>query len=357
MTKKGIHQLLPSYAYGDAIGNQVTLIRDLLIEQGYDSTIYSLGIEDKVKQNAEYYKEGIIPKQDGLIYHHAISFPQLAEVISYHRGKRALIYHNITPPDFFKPYSQNSTNIVVNGRKELTGFSDIFSKSYGVSNFNVKELAQYGIKADKLPLIVSGEKWQQIIADDLVLTKYQDGKKNILFTGRFATSKKQEDLLELLFNLKKVYQNVRLILVGTLDPEDLYCLKVQKAITDFNLENDVVVTGHVSEEALKAYFLVADLYLSMSEHEGFGVPLIEAMWFDIPVIAYDSSAIAETLDSAALLFTNKKDMAEIAGLTYLMLTDENIRQRMIKEQKKVREKYSYNTIKPQYLAMIKQISE
>jgi len=353
--KKAIHQLLPNLSYGDAISNQARLIRKILLEQGYESKIFVKYIDPKVQDECEPFDKSKLKKHDALIYHHSIGFEHTQAAIE-HKGKKALIYHNITPKDFFEPYDENFANILQEGRKSLKGFANIFDFNYGDSQFNVDELLLNDFSyCSVLPLIISPDKWN-FTPDNNVINRYKD-KKNILFTGRLAPNKKQTDLLEMMHFIQDMNSNVRLIIVGGGDENHPYVQEFYELIATYGLEDKVLVTGHVSESELKSYYMIADLFVSMSEHEGFGVPLIEAMWFDIPVLAYKSSAVPETLADAAFMFTDKKDMESIAALVNVVLNDEDIQSKIIKAQRDVREKFSFENIESEYLELVKKLSK
>ena len=351
--KQAIHQLLPSLAYGDAISNQARMIRNILILEGYESKIFALTIDPKVAHECEYFSAEQIHPDDALIYHHSVSFDHIEFVIA-HLGKKALIYHNITPKDFFEPYNQKVATMLQEGREHLKELADVFDHNYGVSQFNCDELILNGFENTQvLPLLVSNDKWD-FLPDSQVLRKYSDHKKNILFTGRLSPNKKQTDLVKMLSCLKQINPNIRLILVGGgKDETDPYFKELKALIKREHLQHDVVITNQVNESELKSYFMLADLFVSMSEHEGFGVPLVEAMCFDIPVLAYKSTAIPETLGDAALMFTDKKDMLLVAGLVSVLLNNREIRRSIIEAQKNVRKKFAQNTIRGDYLDMIK----
>lgn len=351
---KVIHQLLPNLSYGDAISNQARAIRDLLLDEGYDSKIIVRYSDPKVANECELFDAGKLKVSDGLIYHHSIGF-EYTQFASMHKGPKVLIYHNITPKDFFEPYDDNFAKILQKGREELSLLAKYFPVSYSDSQFNVNELRLNGFKAPKvLPLIVSPEKWN-FKPDIETIKKLRDGRKNILFTGRLSPNKKQTDIVKLMHYLKYIDSNIRLCLVGEGDIINPYVREVYELIRKYGLENDIIISGKVSDEELKSFFMNADLYVSMSEHEGFGVPLIEAMWFDIPILAYKSSAIPDTLGEAAFMITDKKDMLSIAILVKYLLTDEALRKNIINAQKKVRINYALQNVYEQYKDLINEL--
>jgi len=352
---KSIHQLLPNLSYGDAISNQAIAIKKILIEEGYESKIFVRHIDPKVASECEKFKPKKLNKDDGLIYHHSIGF-EYTEYAIKHNGKKALIYHNITPKDFFEPYNKKFAKLLQTGREHLHDLAGTFPFNYGDSQFNVNELILNGCKnCDVLPLIISPDKWN-FLPDSSVIQDLTDGKKNILFTGRLAPNKKQTDLVKMMFYLKQINRNVRLCIVGTANLAEPYVMELYDLIKKYDLMDDVIVTGRINEATLKAYYMSADLYVSMSEHEGFGVPLIEAMWFDIPVLAFESSAIPETLAGSGFMFKNKKDMLSVAVLTNELLNNKELRKNIIFEQQKVRENYSFQQVKHHYIDLIGNIS-
>ncbi|MBU4236474.1 MAG: glycosyltransferase, partial [Proteobacteria bacterium] len=158
----------------------------------------------------------------------------------------------------------------------------------------------------------------------------------ILFVGRLAANKCQHDLIDAFAVYLAMYGNCRLILVGGFMEEEKYYQSLKERVRLQGLEGDVLFTGKVTDTILHACYRCADLFWSMSEHEGFGVPLIEAMWFDIPVFAYKSSAVPETLGEGGLLFTDKQDVKELAAAARLLMHDPEVRSKILSGQKQRR---------------------
>ena len=153
---------------------------------------------------------------------------------------------------------------------------------------------------------------------------------NFLFVGRFAPNKKQEDLVKLLTYVHRIHPSARLHLVGS-RWEVGYDSYVEKMADALGISDRVIVTGKISHQDLLTYYRSADLYVSMSEHEGFGVPLIESMYCELPILAYGSSAVPYTLGAAGVIFEEKR-YAELAELIDILLTDQAFRQRIISRQ-------------------------
>lgn len=352
---KAVYQLLPGFDSGDAVSNQAIAIDQELKKMGYKSEIFAQYIDKKVEHIAKKFDPKKLTEKDILLYHHSIGFDYTKDAVAF-KGKKALIYHNITPKDFFEPYDSEFSLLLKQGRESLNKLATSFPKSFADSQFNADELELNNFaNPEILPLIIDPDRWN-FLPDPEIVKMLSDGKKNILFTGRMAPNKKQTDLIKMIPSLLAINPDVRLCLVGhDFNMSFPYVREVHKLIDKLNLKENIWISGKVNENELKACFMCADLYFSASEHEGFGVPLIEAMWFDIPVLAYKSTAIPETLSSAAFMIDDKKDVEYIAILVNLLLQDEEIRSKMILEQRKVRERYSLKQLQPVYRELIKEL--
>lgn len=333
-----IHQLLPNLSYGDAISNEVLHIRGWLRKKGYTSDIIVRHLDSKLRDEALIFDKTKINTKAGIIYHHSIG-SDLTNVARNHTGPKCLIYHNITPGKFFKPYRPKFTKILEAGLKEMEVLSNYFDIAYGVSPYNVRELKAIGFTSPRLfPLTIDPLKWD-IRQDDRLKSKLLDGRTNILFVGRIAPNKCQHDLVEWFSEYILLDASARLIIVGGYEKNDPYYNKLITRIEELGLRGNVLLTGLVNDHKLATLYSASDLFLSMSEHEGFCVPLIEAMWFDIPVLAYNSTAIPETLGEAAMMFNAKNDFPSVAGLANLMIFDKEIRKQVLYAQHSQREKH------------------
>lgn len=329
---KEIHQLLPNLAYGDAISNHALAIRDYLRERGYKSDIYVRHLDEQVAHEANLFNPKSISHKAGLIYHHSIG-SELTKYAVAHGDSKCLIYHNITPAKFFQPYRPEFAKILEQGRQELKQLATYFPLSVGDSAYNATELVESGFsQPGVLPIIIDPSKWD-IPADAELMHKLQDGKANLLFVGRLAPNKRQDDLIEAFAHYLTMDFNARLILVGYGDIQDPYYYYLKQTIEKFNLSNHVVISGQVNDAQLVAYYRTAHLFWSTSEHEGFCVPIVESMWFDIPVLAYKSSAVPETLGRGGIIFTTKHDLIQVAAIAKVMLRDRNLQSKIINAQR------------------------
>ena len=350
-----INQFLPNLAHGDAISNQALFIRDQLRKWGYRSDIYVRFLDPRVGDQCKSFAPKAVMDSDALIYHHSIGTEITPHIVDYD-GPKCLIYHNITPAEFLEPYRPDFAAILRQGRADLHNLARHFPLAVGVSHYNAQELTASGFSnVEVLPLSIDPDKWE-IEADVDLMRTLQDGRTNVLFVGRLAPNKKQDDLLRAFRSYLTLDPDARLIVVGTAEERDPYVQHLLTLITDLDLEKSVVLPGNIADAQLAAYYRTAHLFWSMSEHEGFCVPLIESMWFDIPVFAFCSSAVPETLGGAALMFTKKKNLSELAAAAHTIVTDAMLRKKIIKAQRAARSEFLPAKIVPLIGNLIKRLT-
>ncbi|MEA5502227.1 glycosyltransferase [Halotia wernerae UHCC 0503] len=338
-----IHQLLPNISYGDAISNHALAIRDYLRRCGYKSDIFVRYLDERVAHEVKLFQPKAISHKAGLIYHHSIG-TELTDYAIAHPNAKCLIYHNITPAEFFLPYRPEFAKILEKGRLDLTQLARHFPLSVGASAYNASELVASGFSnPGVLPIAVDPSKWD-MPADTELMRQLQDGKTNLLFVGRLAPNKCQDDLIAAFAHYLTMDQQARLILVGCGDSADPYYQHLINTIQKLRLTEFVMLPGQVNYAQLLAFYRTAHLLWSMSEHEGFCVPLIEAMWFDIPILAYKSTAVPETLGDAGLMFNTKNDFVKIAALAKLLVKDKILKSKVIYTQRIRRKEFLTATV-------------
>jgi len=353
--RQAINQFLPNLSYGDAISNEAIWIRDQIRRAGHRSEIFVQYIDPILADECHVFSAAALTESDAIIYHHSIG-TEITPCIIEFSGPKCLVYHNITPGEFFEPYRPDFAKILHRGRADLTGLATCFEHSVGDSAFNAAELAHCGFRnPGVLPLPVDPAKWA-CPADPDVMDKLGDGRTNILFVGRFAPNKKQDDLITAFWHYLEYEPDARLILVGKPEHEDPYVAHLDEMVARWGLRDSVLLPGSVGDAQLAAYYRTGHLFWSMSEHEGFCVPLIESMWFDIPALAFRSSAVPETLGEAALMFDSKADLTEPAGLAYLIAHDLGLREKIIRAQRKCRLRFLPHEVMPHLNHIINKLS-
>ena len=324
-----IHQILPTISPADAIGNEVIEIKKILNEWGYKSEIYAQDIHPHVKAKKFMDYESVSSEKNILIFHFSIG-SVITDFIKNLPDKKIMIYHNVTPHEYFVGVNDNLVSLLLHARKELSSLADHIDLSIGVSEYNRLELQEMGFKnTDVLPIIMDFTAYESYNKKTYI--KYDDEFVNILFVGRITPHKKQDDLLKVFYYYKKINPKSRLFLVGNYEGCEMYYGYLKSLIRDLDL-SDVHLTGKVSFDDLLSYYKLADIFLCMSEHEGFCVPIIESMHFEIPIIAYNSTAIPYTLDNAGVL-VNKKNYCEIAEMMHFLIHDKQMADVIIRNQK------------------------
>jgi glycosyltransferase involved in cell wall biosynthesis len=247
------------------------------------------------------------------------------------KGRKVVIYHNITSPHFFERFSEELVSITTTGRHEIRLLAEVTDLGLADSEFNRLELVQYGYrKTGVLPILLDFSKYTLPSAQDII-EQYDDDKVNILFVGRITPNKKHEDLIKAFYVYKRfLNQNSRLLLVGKYNQEEAYVKFLRELIDELAIE-DVYFSGHVTQQELNTFYKVADVLLCMSEHEGFFVPAVESFYFQLPVIAYNCTAVPYTMGDAGILF-NEKRYHEIAEMIQLVVEDNAFRQEILDGQ-------------------------
>jgi glycosyltransferase involved in cell wall biosynthesis/ADP-heptose:LPS heptosyltransferase len=328
-----VDQVLPNMASGDAISNQAIWIRRFLRREGYGSEIYAMHIDPNTGSEARQWKTGCIESKNAIIYHHSIGTSLTAEVCN-HPAPKALIYHNITPHNFLADYLPLNNALCREARARLPSLAKFFPISAGDSIYNAIELSECSFQnPEVLPLCVDPARWN-MRPDQGLMDKLQDGRTNILFVGRLSPNKRQEDLIIAFAHYRKLDPAARLHLVGApMSSNDLYESCLRALAGKLGIVESVNFAGMVDDSCLAAYYLTANLFWSMSEHEGFCVPLIEAMWFDVPVMAYAACAVPETMGESGSLFASKADPEALARQAFDLVHDSSIREPVLSRQR------------------------
>ena len=341
-----INQFLPNLAYGDAISSHAIWIRNRLREFGFTSHIFARYIDPRIQHECHLFSPAALHHaSDAAIYHHSIGSEITPHLLEF-QGPKCVVYHNITPAEFFEPFWPDYAPVLRRGRQELPALAPHFPVAVGDSSYNVAELQEDGFhEPTVLPIAVDPAKWNFTAAPGM-MDQLQDGRTNILFVGRIAPNKKQDDLVVAFREYLEFDPTARLILIGKAEENDVYAAHLGTVIEQLGVGDLVILPGSISDTELQACYRNAHLFWSMSEHEGFCVPLIEAMWFDVPVLAFRSSAVPETLGGAALMFREKADLRALAALAHVIVTDREVREKIIAAQRRQRQTFLPEKIVP-----------
>ena len=354
--KGRVFQLVSELKYGDAVGNDVMSIKRALTESGYETAVYAYKIHPRVPLSGVYHVNYLKDLQpDDLVIYHVASEEAVADVFMNLTCKKVVRYHNITPAEFFKAYDKSTSRRIAGGIGQVISFGKCADYAMADSEFNKQDLLKYGYKCpiDVVPVLVPFEDYEQA-ADQNVIDRFSDGKTNVLFVGRIAPNKKFEDLIKCFAEYKRSFNsNSRLILAGSYDENDPYYRHLLEVVKSEGVD-DVQFTGHISFAGILGCYRAADIFLCLSEHEGFCVPLLEAMKFELPIIAFNSTAVPYTLGDAGILVDDKSSKNVAKELDRLVKSPE-LQKKLIENGKTQLEKYQYETVKEQIVKSIEKM--
>jgi glycosyltransferase involved in cell wall biosynthesis len=305
--------LSPSITTADAVSNDVLGMYDVLRRHRHDVRIFSetTALGNQKIFDVSRLRRFLRDPDDLLIYHYSAGWSHGLSLLQELKCRKVIKYHNVTPAQFFAGFSRSDEELCETGRAQLKRLVQFDCDRYlADSAYNLNELILEGTKASTcfvVPPFHHIDRLSTIRPDDSVLRKYDDGKANILTVGRVVPNKGHLILLEAFANL---YHNSnrasRLIIVGKggegFSP---YSKLLYRAVDSLGLKDAVVFTGAASDEALKSYYILAHAFVMASEHEGFCVPLVEAMSMKLPIAAFASTAIPETLGDAGLAWPER----------------------------------------------------
>lgn len=336
-----VHQWVPAAHEGDAIGDSARRMRDLLRRRGFESEIFALTIDESLRHDVRPFSDPAASQGDVTILHFALPSPMTAAFMQL-RGKRVLQYHNITPAHFFAPYDPQLFRLAVLGRRELAALVGRVDLALADTAYNRSELDALGFRpTDVLPVAVDPARLATAPRRPALEALLNDGLANILFVGRIAPNKRIEDHLRLAEHYKRYVDSYyRFIFVGRYDAVPRYYLQIRALMDEFAPPpNRFLFTGPVPEADLATYYRMASAYVSLSEHEGFCVPLVEAMAADVPILAYAAAAVPETLGGAGVQFA-PKDLEHAAELLGLLVYDDEVRRAVVASQRRRLEAFS-----------------
>jgi glycosyltransferase involved in cell wall biosynthesis len=264
-----------------------------------------------------------------------------------------LVYHNVTPARFFDRLSPALARQMALGRVQLVALRPRAELALADSPYNERELREAGYaETGVLPIVLDAGQYA-LPSNEELMARYREAGPVLLFVGRLVPNKKQEDLIRLLYCYRRIEPQAQLLLVGA-----PWLATYERALREYaralGLADAVTVLGRVSQQDLVTCYRLAAAYVSMSEHEGFGKPLIESMYLELPVLAYAAGAVPDTLGGAGILFRHKHYEA-LAEMLDIMRTDDNLRRRIIARQWARVEAFSESSVRAKWAAFLSQV--
>ena len=327
-----IHQVLATLGYGDAIGHEVLGIQRVLRGAGYESDIFVETADYRLEPLTRDYRELVdFSDPDNLLLHHFSLGSKASRTAFALPDRMALIYHNITPPAYFVGVHTTLARQCFRGRRELQAYASRCDIALGDSEFNRQDLDALGFPRTAVLPVVPDFSHLDREPNWLVARDFDDDRTNVLFVGRVIANKKIENLIRD-FHAYFTYINPRsrLLIVGAQSGFERYVASLHHLVATLGASN-VHFIGHVSDEELVAFYDVADLFLCTSEHEGFCVPIVEAFYKQVPVLAYAATAVPSTMDGAGVLFDDA-DPVVVATLMDAIVSNPDLQDRIVDGQ-------------------------
>ena len=342
-------QILASYAPRDAIGSQVETMQRWLTEKGLNSQIFADQIVDyneKPAHHVRHYSPRAISTAVSL-FHFAVG-SDIPYMLGGWKSFRICFYHNITPPDFFdRDHESDSYYACLKGYYQLPTVCRHSELGWTVSTFNATQMKNAGFRDVIVTPIYKD--YEALARRTSPGPRSVGGRKSLLFVGRIFPNKGHHDLVNMLVRYRDLHKSIpRLVFAGS--PHHGYMARVvaqakaaglvvsESRTVDAMLDADIIFLGALSDQKLSEVYRNSDAFICFSDHEGFCVPIVEAMSFGLPVIAHNSSAVPETCNGGAVII-NKANLDESVGIVHKVLTDGTFAAELSERSNRAFEKY------------------
>ena len=344
-----IFQVVEALDYGDAVSNQVVAMDVMFKSAGFESQIYSRWHHPDVENLRSSLDDLTVTDEDIVILHYAgfsvYAYPHVEKL----RCTKVCVYHNITPHTFFEA-GTDLYDFCLKGREQLVEVVNHCHYFWGDSQYNLQELIGLGAHESACSLV-------PIVVPDTTanvshLPQREPG--TWLFLGRIAGNKGHHRLVKVFADARAKNPAIaqKLYIVGNHNPADPYYKGLIGLIESMHLQGEVVLTGKVSNDDVENYFAKASVYVSLSQHEGFGVPLIESAHRGLPVVALDTSAVGETLGDTSCLATHEDGLLPIVEK---LLLDKAHYDSVVRSQKLNSKRFKYSAVNANLLDAVRKI--
>jgi len=335
-----VHQLLPCLAPHDAIGTHVLALQEVLRSLGVRSEIFAGEVRPEMAGRGRPFFELARPlarasrrifESTWFLYHASIGCP-IADWLVDQRAPTLVVYHNITPGELLDGWADGAANEVRLGRHQLARLARMARAGLAVSELNRRELVAAGFETTATvpllvdPVVLQGAEVDEAASARLRQSRMTGGGTELLFVGKLSRHKAQHVLVETLAAFRRLYDpTATLRLVGT-PISARYAEAVVELAGALGVADGVELAGALSRAELGAYYANADVFVSASEHEGFCVPLLEAMAQGIPVVARGAAAVPETLQDAGLVLGAEASPLELAAAIWRVVSDRSTKE-------------------------------
>lgn len=341
---------------GDAVSNDCLEHQAILRKWGFPAEIYVERVADPLHGRVKLFSEYRPADREVIIFHYS-TWSDMADYLRSRPVRNVVMkYHNITPPEFFRGSHAQAEERSRTARQALPTFTAVTLMALGCSEYSRIELEQAGFQDTAvLPVAIdfsslSGEPNREI------LRAFNDDRANLLFVGRVVPQKRHEEIAKVFYYYHRINPRSRLFFVGSQDISHSYRSWLGGVVEHLGIGSDVHFTGHTSQAELLSYYRLAHVFLCLSDHEGFGVPLVESMHLGVPVVAYASTAVPYTLGDGGIL-VHRKDYRAIAELVHLIVSDRSLHTRLATRGKDRAGSFSRENVERQFEAYLAQALE
>ena len=331
MTKRPVvHQFTAVLSGRDAVGHHTLAVDEMLREIGADTTIYAAHVNPELKDRVTHYRHHVDAPAPDLIIYQASTGTPVADYLLERPEPVVVNYHNMTPAGYYYPWKPHLGAELDHGRRQLARLCRQAHFGIADSEFNAGELRSFGLNSVEVSPVLVNDAVLPVGGALASAGSGEDGlesKVRLLFVGRLAPNKCQQDLVSALAVLRRWRPGVELVLVGA-SSADVYEAALKDFAVELGVGDAVRFVSSVSSSELVRWYRRADVFVCLSEHEGFCVPLVEAMAWGVPVVAVAAAAVPETLGGAGVLLTDKSPVV-VAAAVERVLVDVGLREGLV----------------------------
>jgi glycosyltransferase involved in cell wall biosynthesis len=342
-SRRRFDQLVHTLSYGDAISTEVIALQRVFIEAGFESAIFAINVHPfylgrsntargPIKKFGELQR--VVHGEASLLLHYSLGSP-LNELFREIKGyRRGLVYHNLTPAHFFEGINPVLVQNLSSGSEELPALCELCDFLVADSEFNAADLKRVSTRAREhgvviLPLLVEPSRFSGEANPGFAALLRGTKGINVLHVGRLVPNKGYEAIVRAFYFLRKqIDPEARLWLVGIDIDSELYSFTLKRMVDAWGLTDAVEFLGQRSDGELRALYENCSVYLCLSEHEGFCLPVIEAMHFGLPVVSTSHGALAETIADGGVLIDAARPSL-VAELVAEVAKNGGLRERVI----------------------------
>lgn len=336
MRRGEVHQFLPTLGYRDAIATHTLATRRALSAGGYRGVVWAERWHPEQRRECRLYTDYLKQRsarsgQNVLLYQASTGTDGMADFLVDRPEPLLICYHNITPAEFFEPYDFVAGTLLAHGRRELSALCKRARGALADSEFCARELRELAdLEVRVVPPYLAPRAETPAAQSHVSWLRRTKRGIDMLFVGRVAPNKNHAALMRIFAAYREAIDpNARLFIVGAWGSRPY--MSALMALRERLGPRGIVFTGSISGPHLAAHYQEADVFVCLSLHEGFGVPLVEAMRARVPLVAYDAGAVAETLGGAGVL-VRSLDTPVVAELIHRVATDDELRKRIVEGQ-------------------------